>query len=343
MLPPDVNRSQARFSVENGGIRFGLSAVRNVGSAAMEAMVVERAENGPYTDFFNFTQRVGGLNKRLLEGLICAGCFDSMGGTRAQYMAVYEQALDAANATRKTRETGQLSLFDLAGGAEALQQVSIKLPNVPDWKSQLKLARERDATGLYLSGHPLDHLGAAMKNLPNTVAQLMEADGITGVSDNANVIVGGLLTGCKPKPTKSGNGLMGYANLEGVTGSVECVLFPRTLQQYGSCFHDDAAVLAKGRLNIRDERANSLLIESLELLENVPTKTVYLKFDMLTESTLSSVSAFLSKYPGTTPVVLFDAAKRIGKSVPKNLYVNPTQAFAAEAEHTFGKDHVVIK
>ncbi len=343
VLPPDVNRSFARFSVEDGRIRFGLSAVRNVGAAVMEGLVAERGQNGPFTDFFNFTERVGGLNKRLLEGLICAGCFDGMGGSRAQYTAVYEQALDAANATRKTRETGQLSLFDLDGGAEALQRVSIKLPGVPEWKNQLLLAREREATGLYLSGHPLDHFSAALDQLPNTVLELAEADGVTGIADNAGVIVGGMLTGCKQKPTKSGTGLMGYANLEGVTGSVECVLFPRTLQQCAGLFHDDVPVLARGRLNIRDERGNSLLIEALEPLGATAAATVYLKFDVLTNEAMQRASVFLKKYPGSTPVVLFDAAKRVGKSAPKSLYVNVTEAFRAEAERTFGKDHVVIK
>ena len=343
VLPPDVNKSFSRFSVEDGCIRFGLSAVRNVGSAVMEGMVAERAQNGPYTDFFNFTERVDGLNKRMLEGLICAGCFDSMGGSRAQYTAVYEQALDAANAARKTRETGQLSLFDLAGGSEALKSVSIRLPSVPEWKGPILLAREREATGLYLSGHPLDSFAAALDKLPNSVFELTEADGVTGLADNASVLTGGMLTACKQKPTKSGSGLMGYANLEGVTGSVECVLFPRTLQQYGALFHDDVPVLVRGRLNIRDERANSLLIESLEPLGSAPSCTVYLKFDVLDDEAMQRASAFLKQYPGNTPVVLFDAAKRLGKSAPKSLFVNATESFRAEAERTFGKDHVVIK
>ena len=342
VLPPDVNRSRSRFSVEGDSIRFGLSAVRNVGAAVMEGMVKEREGSGPFRDFFDFCNRVDGLNKRMLEGLICAGCFDGMGGTRAQYMAVYEQALDAAMAAKKTRETGQMSLFDMDGAAEVLESVSMSLPDVPEWRNGVLLTREREATGLYMSGHPLDNFTAALSRLPNTVMELMEADGVTGIADNAVVQVGGLLTGCKQKPTKSGSGLMGYANLEGVTGSVETVLFPRTLQQAANFFHDDCPVYVRGRLNIREERANSLLIEELKPLSALQS-TVYLKFDVLTEERMQQAATVLKRFPGTTPVILFDASKRISKGAPESLYVDVSDSFRQAAESAFGKENVVIK
>jgi DNA-directed DNA polymerase III PolC len=147
VLPPDVNNSRARFSVENGAIRFGLSAVKNVGGAVMEAMVAERTENGKFTSFFDFCDRVEGLNKRLLEGLISAGCFDSMGGRRAQYLAVFERALDASMAAKKARGTGQISLFDLDSAAEARTSVQIPLPDMPELSHQIILAKERESTG----------------------------------------------------------------------------------------------------------------------------------------------------------------------------------------------------
>lgn len=342
VLPPDVNKSAARFTVEDGAIRFGLSAVRNVGGAVMEDMVRERTANGPFKDFFDFCERVDGLNKRMLEGLICAGCFDAMGGRRAQYMAVYEQAMDAAAALKKTRGTGQMSLFDLDGADTAFANVGIRLPDVPEWKSQLLLVKERESTGLYLSGHPLDNFDAAIKKMTHTVADLMEADGITGISDNTVVTVAGLLTNCKQKPTKAGTGLMGYANLEGVTGSVETVLFPRTLQTYASQFHDDAPVMARGRLNIREDRANSLLIEELKPLSALQS-TVYLKFDALTDEAMARAVNLLSRFPGSTPVILYDAAKRVSKGAPQSLYIDASDAFRSAAEAAFGKENVVIK
>ena len=341
VLPPDVNFSRARFAPENGAIRFGLAAVRNVGGAVMEAMVQERTQNGTFSSFFDFCDRVDGLNKRMLEALISAGCFDSMGGKRAQYLAVYERALDASVAVKKARGAGQMSLFDLDGG-DSLASEQIPLPSVPELSHQIILVKERESTGLYLSGHPLDNYQDQLKTLRYTIDELAEADGTGRVKDEEQVLVGGLLTQCKQKPTRSGNGLMGYAVLEGITGSVEAVLFPRTLQQAGSLFVDDAPVLARGRLNIREDRANSLLIDEIKPLGEV-NKTVYIRFESLPESETQRACSFLKRYPGETPVVLYDAAKKLGKGVPKEYYVAVTDAFLAAAEDRFGKECIKLK
>lgn len=339
-LPPDVNRSQARFSVEDGAIRFGLAAVRGVGSAVMEDMVACRERDGDFRSFFDFCERTNGLNKRMLESLICAGCFDSMGAKRAQLLAVYEQALDGAAATRRVREAGQLSLFDLGGGQDMKQSAAMRLPDVPELQSALLLAREREATGMYLSGHPLDNYRAALDTLSLSVQDLQEADGITGVGDNASVQVGGMLTACRQKPTKSGNGLMGYAVLEGVTGSCEAVLFPRTLQQYGDLFQDDMPVLVSGRLNIREDRANSLLVERMQPLGDAIQRTFYLRLPALTDEEMRRAITFLKAHPGKSPVVLVDAAKRIRRQAPPNLYLDATDDVLREAEELFGRENV---
>lgn len=339
-LPPDVNRSQARFSVEGGAIRFGLAAVRGVGSAVMEDMVACRERDGDFRSFFDFCERTNGLNKRMLESLICAGCFDSMGAKRAQLLAVYEQALDGAAATRRVREAGQLSLFDLGGGQDMKQSAAMRLPDVPELQSALLLAREREATGMYLSGHPLDNYRAALDTLSLSVQDLQEADGITGVGDNASVQVGGMLTACRQKPTKSGNGLMGYAVLEGVTGSCEAVLFPRTLQQYGDLFQDDMPVLVSGRLNIREDRANSLLVERMQPLGDAIQRTFYLRLPTLTDEEMRRAVTFLKAHPGKSPVVLVDAAKRIRRQAPPSLYLDATDDVLREAEELFGRENV---
>ena len=339
-LPPDVNRSQARFSVEGGAIRFGLAAVRGVGSAVMEDMVACRERDGDFRSFFDFCERTNGLNKRMLESLICAGCFDSMGAKRAQLLAVYEQALDGAAATRRVREAGQLSLFDLGGGQDMKQSAAMRLPDVPELQSALLLAREREATGMYLSGHPLDNYRAALDTLSLSVQDLQDADGITGVGDNAAVQVGGMLTACRQKPTKSGNGLMGYAVLEGVTGSCEAVLFPRTLQQYGDLFLDDMPVLVSGRLNIREDRANSLLVERMQPLGDAIQRTFYLRLPALTDEEMRRAITFLKAHPGKSPVVLVDAAKRIRRQAPPNLYLDATDDVLCEAEELFGRENV---
>lgn len=341
-LPPDVNKSRARFSVEGGAIRFGLAGVRGVGSAVMENMVVCRERDGQFRSFFDFCERTGGLNKRMLEALICAGGFDSMGVRRAQLLTVYEQALDGAAAARKVREAGQMSLFDLGGGQDILQGATMALPDVPEMRSALLLSREREAIGMYLSGHPLDNYQAALSALSVSVTDLQEADGMTGIADNAVVLVGGMLTACKQKPTKSGSGLMGYAVLEGVTGSCEVVLFPRTVQQYANLFLDDSPVLVRGRLNIREDRGNSLLVEELKPLADAVQKTFYLNLPSLSEEMMQRAVLFLKAHPGNTPVVLVDAAKRIKRHAPQTLYLNASEAALREAEQIFGKDNIKL-
>ncbi len=346
VLPPDVNKSSARFRVERDGgapaIRFGLAAVRNVGGGAMEGMAAERAQNGPFRDFFDFCDRCPQLNRRMLEGLICAGCFDSMHANRAQLLAVHEQAVDGSANLRKVRESGQMSLFDI-GGAETFQSAAPKLPDIPELAQATRLAKERESTGLYLSGHPLDAFSAALDRLPYSVMDLQEADGASGVYDNSLVTVGGLLTQCKQKPTKSGSGLMGYATLEGVTGGCELVLFPRTLSGCGRLFFDDTPVLVKGRINIREERTNSILVDAMEPLSAAPVGVCYLRFDALTDERAARATAFLQAHPGKTPVVLYDAAKKLGKGVPESLYLNARSDVLAEAERLFGKENVKLK
>jgi DNA polymerase-3 subunit alpha len=204
------------------------------------------------------------------------------------------------------------------------------------------LVKERESTGLYLSGHPLDNYQEQLKKLKYTIDELAEADGTGRVKDEEQVVVGGLLTQCKQKPTRAGTGLMGYAVLEGVTGSVEAVLFPRTLQQAGSLFVDDAPVLARGKLNIREDRANSLLIDELKPLGEA-NRTLYVRFESLPDDLMQRTCAFLKRYSGETPVVLYDAAKKLGKGVPKEYYVAITDAFLAAAEDRFGKDCVKVK
>ena len=311
VLPPDVNFSRARFAPESGAIRFGLGAVRNVGGAVMEVMVKERTTNGKFISFFDFCDRVDGLNKRMLEALISAGCFDSMGGKRAQYLAVYERALDASAALKKARGAGQMSLFDLDGG-DALQSAQIPLPSTSELPHQLMLVKERESTGLYLSGHPLDNYEEQLKKLRYTMDELAEADGTGQIKDEEQVLVGGLLTQCKQRPTRSGSGLMGYAVLEGITGSVEAVLFPRTLQQAGHLFVDDAPVLARGKLNIREDRANSLLIDELKPLGE-SNRSLYIRFDSLPEDVMQRACAFLKRFPGETPVCSMTRRRELAK------------------------------
>lgn len=343
VLQPDVNRSVAKFSVEGDCIRFGLAAVKNVGAAVMDNMVKERKENGPFRDFADFCRRTEGLNKRMLENMILSGCFDSMGVRRSQLLGVYEQVFEDGQRQRKVRETGQMSLFDF-GDAETkpLEPSPIRYPNVKEMEHALLLQKEREATGLYLSGHPLDAYGALLSTLPQQVQELSQADGLSGIADNASVTVGGLLSQCKSRPTKSGTGMMGYGVLEGVTGSVEVVAFPRVLQSTGGLFHDDAAVLIKGKLNIREERANSLLIEEISPLSQAVEENRRLYIRIASFSQAEQVHALLTAYPGNTSVILVDA-KRVAKGAPKSWNVQICQGLLDSLHASLGQENIIVK
>ncbi|MBQ6235695.1 MAG: DNA polymerase III subunit alpha [Clostridia bacterium] len=342
ILPPDVNRSMALFNVENNAIRFGLSSVRNVSENVMRDVVQDRKEKGPFKSFEDFVNRTHGLNKRMLEGLISAGCFDSMGYTRNSLLAVYAQALDAAQRAQKTRESGQLSLFDLDVGSEMIEQTTLSIPDLPELPHAALLAKEREATGLYLSGHPLDSFGAALERLPYTVQQLSDADGTGEIQDEMLVTVGGMLSSCKQRPTKSGSGLIGLGVLEGHSGAVELMLFPKTLQACSAQFFDENIVEITGRISIREDRANSILVDSLSSLKDA-MQTLYIRLPYLDTDQQKRVRKITHSYPGSTSIVLYDTAKKIAKGAPKDWCVNPTESLLRALRDEFGEENVVLK
>lgn len=352
VLPPDVNKSSTRFSVErlpeNPGnrypyaIRFGLAAVKSVGSGVMDHLVQNRNEKGPFTSFFNFCDRAEGLNKRMLEALILCGCFDSMNLKRSQLLAIYEKVFDSSVQKRKAQSSGQMSLFDFGDSGSSEEILTVEIPDLPEMKNDVLLAREREVTGMYLSGHPLDNFTEALSKFTVSVEDLMNADGLGGIKDDTVVTVGGMLSSCKQRPAKSGNGMIGYSVLEGVTGSVETVIFSRALQQYGHLFSDDSPVIVRGRLNIRDDRVNSLLIEELKPLSSLQ-QTVYIRFAKLDTDTMRHITEVLKQFPGSTPVILFDSSSKAQKRVPETMYISVSDYSRSSLENCFGQENVKIK
>ncbi len=342
ILPPDVNRSMALFNVEDNAIRFGLSSVRNVSENVMRDVVQDRKQNGPFKSFEDFVNRTHGLNKRMLEGLIAAGCFDSMGYTRNSLLNVYAQALDVAQKDQKTRESGQLSLFDMDIGADLGSASSLEIPKLAELPHMALLAKEREATGLYLSGHPLDSFYAVLDRYPYSVAQLADADGTGEIKDESLVTVGGMLSSCKQRPTKSGNGLIGLGVLEGHSGTVELMLFPKTLQACVGQFYDENIVEITGRISIREDRANSILVDSLRSLKEASQK-LFIRLPYLDAEQQKRVRMLTHSYAGGTAIVLYDTAKKIAKVAPKEWSVNPSESLLRILKEEFGEENVVLK
>ena len=275
ILPPDVNRSQWKFTVAKApdgqlGILFGLGAVKTVGQGAVDAIIRER-KNGAYRDIFDFCRRIdtSECNKRVVESLIKAGAFDGMGGNRPQLLAVFESAMDANSSLRKQTVDGQISLFDMAFGGAPLVQENHALPNLPDYPLRQRLALEKEIAGVYITGHPLDDYRDVLGKLPFSTADLdgLEEREDRGLSLDGQIVdMGGILTEVKGKATKKG-AYMGFITLEDLTGQIECLVFPKVYERYQGMMAVDDLVVLHGRLSIREEEAPKLLVEKLIPLE----------------------------------------------------------------------------
>lgn len=275
ILPPDVNRSQWKFTVAKApdgqlGILFGLGAVKTVGQGAVDAIIRER-KNGAYRDIFDFCRRIdtGECNKRVVESLIKAGAFDGMGGNRPQLLAVFESAMDANSSLRKQTVDGQISLFDMAFGGAPLVQENHTLPSLPDYPLRQRLALEKEIAGVYITGHPLDDYRDVLGKLPFSTADLdgLEEREDRGLSLDGQIVdMGGILTEVKGKATKKG-AYMGFITLEDLTGQIECLVFPKVYERYQGMMAVDDLVVLHGRLSIREEEAPKLLVEKLIPLE----------------------------------------------------------------------------
>ena len=274
ILPPDINRSFAKFMVGAApdgtvGIRFGMGGVKNVGDGVVEAIVGEREKHGPFRDIFDFCRRLGGevVNKRAVASLIRAGCFDALGARRSQCMSVYEQALDAESSRRKNNVEGQLSLFDLdSGNADLFADGGDSYPDIPEFPKRELLNQEKEMTGVYISGHPLDEcadLLDALKVNSLYLGELEEREDRGLGEDGEKCVMGGILISSRSKATRKGD-MMGFITLEDLYGQVEGMVFPRVYARLARELTEDREVLISGRLSVREDEGPKLIVEDVQ-------------------------------------------------------------------------------
>ena len=324
VLPPHVNFSDRKFTVETNKegvkcVRMGMSGVKNVGNSAVDAIVQERKLSGPYRDVFEFCRRIDSeaVNKRAVESLIMAGCFDHMGATRLQCMRVFDQALEANSAKRRQNVVGQISLFDM-GQPTADLAIEDTYPDVGEYPYKQLLSMEKEMTGVYVSGHPLDEYRKELEALEiNTawVAELKERPDAGIDEDGRQVVMGGILTALRPKATKKG-AMMGFITLEDLTGQIECLLFPRIFEHYNKLLELDMPVLLTGHLSVREEEDTKLLVDVVEPLVQLPPPEepmsdierakrspvkLYLRMQ---RSQMDEVKEVLQRQPGKVPVYM---------------------------------------
>ena len=254
LLPPSVNSSKMGFSVENGSIRYGLNAVKNVGRSIIEAIIDGRSERG-YKGFFDFCESVNAseLNKKAVESLIKAGAFDDLGHLRAQLLAIYEKTIDGIHAIKRKSVEGQYSIFNMAFTEITSEEMGNKMPSIPELRSQTLLQFEKEMLGIYLTGHPLDQFKAALESLTTiNLAELKEsaAEEETTLKDNMAITVGGLIVARIDKITRS-NSKMVFITLEDLYDQIEVIVFPKTFERSQALLNKDQAILIKGRLQLK--------------------------------------------------------------------------------------------
>ena len=398
VLPPDVNRSRWKFTVDTEAgakgtpaILFGLGAVKSVGENAVNAIRREREARGPFRDIFDFCRRVDPTecSKRVVESLIRAGAFDRLpaptGGrpaNRPQMLAVYEQAMEANQSSRKKNVSGQVSLFDLADSgmfgeeSQALLSSRIALPDLPDCPPRMKLQMEKEAAGVYMSGHPLDEYREILSRMTLTAAQIAGADDPENEEaredlDGRSVELGGILTEVKGKATKKGD-YMAFVTLEDMTGQIECLVFPRVYEKYQTYLQEDAAVAVSGKISVREEEAPKILADRIIPLEDwkpaqpQPARTAspaaasaqteprltdaqlakdapQKLFLRLSRADMDRTTALLALEAGDIPVYMHIPAEKITLLCPRTAWCSGSETCLRRLQEALGEGNVVLK
>ena len=371
VLPPDVNESYDEFSVAGENIRFGLAAVKGVGRSFMKQLVEEREANGLFTSFQDFCERMYDreLNRRALESLIKAGAFDSMHYYRSQLLQIVNPVVDAIAQNRKKNIEGQMDLFGM--GNDAVRDTQIALPNIPEVPKRELLAMEKETTGLYLSGHPMDeYRGLARQAQAAPVKQII--DDLTGENsqptyqDGMTVRLACVITAVRLKSTKNGS-MMAYVTAEDDTAAIELVVFPRSLQQCGAYLTEDSAVLLTGKIDAREDEAPKVLLnEAKPLSESTvaalpdgqdPKKSVYtdaqaaklaphklfLRISSMKSEEWPQIKAILLTKPGDTPVYLYPTDTKKKTLAARRYWCDPDIAFLEKLRFLLREEDVIIQ
>ena len=346
ILPPDINRSEGNFSVEPEGIRYGMSAIKGIGKPVMEAIVEERQRGGPYRSLKDFASRLSGkeVNKRTIENFIKAGAFDSLGGTRKQFMMIYIQVLDTVNEEKKSSMTGQMSLFDIMGEEEK-KSFEIRLPDVGEYTKETKLTFEKEVLGVYISGHPLEEYEQSWKrNITAVTSDFYpeEDTGLPRVEDGSRQVIGGMITEKTIKYTRN-NKVMAFLTLEDLVGTVEVVVFPRDYEKNSHMIETDSKVFIQGRVSAEDDRPSKLICEKISSFDQVP-RELWIQFAGKEEyeNTVHHLYELLRQSDGNDQVVVYLRRERMMKRLPAARSVLIGKELLDSLTNQYGEDNVKV-
>ena len=346
ILPPDINRSTGSFSVEDGSIRYGMAAVKGIGKPVMEAIVEERERGGAFSSLKDFCQRLSGkeVNKRTIENFIKAGAFDSLGGTRKQFMMIYVQVMDTVNQEKKSSMTGQMSLFDIMG-EEDKKSFEIRMPDVGEYEKENKLAFEKEVLGVYISGHPLEEYADVWKkNITATTSdfQPMEESEMPKVKDESKVVIGGMITEKTIKYTKN-NKVMAFITLEDLVGTVEVVVFPRDYERNAALIETDSKVFIMGKVSAEDDKASKLICEKIVSFDQVP-RELWIQFAdrRQYEQEVAGLYDTLRQSDGSDHVVVYLRAEKQMKHLPASRSIEIEDNLLGILRGKYGAENVKV-
>ena len=354
VLPPNINESYSKFTVQDDKIRFGLAAIKNVGMNVVDSIVEARDSKGKFESITDFINKIdlSAINKRAVESLIKAGALDDFKIFRSKLLAVHEKLMDSMASERKRNIDGQISLFGLTED-EDFKATEVMYPNIKEFAKNNLLAMEKEMTGLYLSGHPLDEYAKSLKVMTSTTIQKIydckEAhnEGIDheeySIHDEDKVVVGGIITEVTQKVTRN-NQIMAFIKIEDLSATIEVIVFPKTLDRVRNLIAADAFVIIKGRVSMKEDEAVKIICETMEPLEKVDSSKVYVRVDNLdvARDTKPKLMEICNEYAGNTPLYVFTANDRKNYRMPRNMWVNLSSDIFLELEKVFGEGNVKI-
>ena len=369
LLPPDVNESGANFTVAGENLRYGLVAIKGIGWGAINGLVAERESGGLFKSFEDFCRRMSGreLNRRAVENLIKAGAFDSMGYKRRALVQICGAVIDSISQAARDNISGQIDLFgDPDEGGEA-RPVSIPIPDIEEFSARERMAMEKETTGLYLTGHPMDEYRAAVKKIgASPIGAVMNdfaaEDGPRSFADGQYITVAGVVAGARTRPTKN-NSLMSYITLEDDTGAMEVIAFQRVLDQSAMFIKDNAALIVRGRISVRDEKEPQLMADTIRPIEEADSmkaaaarpdgapkpaphgddpaaqQKLWVKLPAADDPRIKRIELILTMFPGQQQMVIYCAREK--RKLTARCIIH--DSLVAELKEMLGEENVVVK
>ncbi len=351
ILPPDVNYGEGRFTVAENGIRYGMSAIKSVGDAVVDAIVEERRTNGLFKDLKDYISRMSGkeANKRTIESFILAGAFDSFGANRKQMMTAYPDIASAVSAEKKKNASGQMSLLDFMSEEDS-EQFQVDYPDVPEFSKDIILSGEKQMLGLYISGHPLDNVRELLEKQTNVKTSDFEIDeetGLVSAVDGKNYTLGGLIESINTRITRKGEN-MAILSVEDLYGSMEVIVFPQAYEKYRSFLEVNNAVIIKGRAQVSDDESKLIAseiysMESFVQKGNAESKELWVLFKNQADymKNKGDFETVLGEHKGFTPVYVQLGEEKKGFRSPANVDLDTGIEEALILE--YGRDRVLVR